>query len=78
MGWLKERGSEANNVLLHGWSSGGVTTLRAAPLATYPTRGLGIFHHAVGEGKERAAPAARKPPRPTVGTGLVDTLPTVP
>ncbi len=31
LGWLKERGIEAKNVLLHGWSSGGATVLRAAP-----------------------------------------------
>ena len=35
-------------------------------LAARPARRLGIFDHALCEGEERAAPAARKPPRPTV------------
>jgi fermentation-respiration switch protein FrsA (DUF1100 family) len=29
--WLHERGYEARNVVLHGWSMGGATALRAAP-----------------------------------------------
>jgi hypothetical protein len=40
-------------------------------LAAYPARRPGISDHAVGEGKERAAPAAREPPRSAVGARLV-------
>lgn len=29
--WLRERGYEAQNVVLHGWSMGGATAVRAAP-----------------------------------------------
>jgi uncharacterized protein len=29
--WLREQGYEARNVVLHGWSMGGATALRAAP-----------------------------------------------
>ena len=31
LGWLLQRGYEAENVVLHGWSMGGATALRAAP-----------------------------------------------
>jgi hypothetical protein len=36
-------------------------------LAAYATSRPGTFDHAVGEGKERAAPAAREPPRSAIG-----------
>src|SRR5215203_1844474 len=36
-------------------------------LAAHTKRRPGIFDHAVGEGKEHAAPAAREPPRSAVG-----------
>ena len=29
--WLREQGYEAENLVLHGWSMGGATALRAAP-----------------------------------------------
>ena len=31
LGWLEERGHEAGEVVLHGWSMGGATVVRAAP-----------------------------------------------
>lgn len=31
LAWLYERGYEAENIVLHGWSMGGATALRAAP-----------------------------------------------
>src|SRR5215210_7437621 len=31
LAWLRQRGYEAENVVLHGWSMGGATALRAAP-----------------------------------------------
>ncbi len=31
LAWLKEQGFESGNVVLHGWSMGGATALRAAP-----------------------------------------------
>jgi alpha-beta hydrolase superfamily lysophospholipase len=31
LAWLMQRGYEAENVVLHGWSEGGATALRAAP-----------------------------------------------
>ena len=31
LAWLRQRGYEADNVVLHGWSMGGATALRAAP-----------------------------------------------
>jgi uncharacterized protein len=31
LGWLQEQGYEAENLVLHGWSMGGATALRAAP-----------------------------------------------
>jgi fermentation-respiration switch protein FrsA (DUF1100 family) len=31
LAWLLQRGHEAGNVVLHGWSEGGATVLRAAP-----------------------------------------------